>query len=91
MTGRKGAGNLGATRLRRRRRAEDPMRAYDALPAPLRQWLSTAARPWSPASCRRIWQKARGEGESIELTLARLDRVERLMLARDSWPDGPAP
>ncbi|MEY8839776.1 DUF6525 family protein, partial [Cribrihabitans sp. XS_ASV171] len=45
--------NRGATRLKTRRRDEDPMRAYDALPQPLRQWMAGAALPWSPASCRR--------------------------------------
>jgi hypothetical protein len=48
---RRGA-NLGATALRTRRRALDPMRAYDALPADLRVWLQDAARPWSPVSSR---------------------------------------
>jgi len=34
--------NLGATKLKRRQRSVDPMRAYDALPQPLRQWLAGA-------------------------------------------------
>jgi len=71
-----------STGLRRRRRA-DPMGAYDALPGPLRAWLAQAALPWSPASCRRIWQKARAEGAPVETILARLDRAERLSLSRD--------
>jgi hypothetical protein len=47
-----------ATSLKRRKRA-DPMRAYDALPADLRQWLAGAVLPWSPASVRRAWARVR--------------------------------
>ncbi|WP_372802524.1 DUF6525 family protein [Paracoccus seriniphilus] len=80
--------NLGATRLRRRSRAEDPMRTFDTLPRPLRRWLAEAAMPWSPASCRRIWMRARSEGEPVEDILARLDRAEKkcLGLANDPFP-----
>ena len=76
-------GNLGETRLKRRRRRRDPMRAYDALPPPLRRWLAEAALPWSPASCRRIWKRARARGEPIDAVLARLDRAEAQTLSRD--------
>ncbi|EAQ02141.1 hypothetical protein OB2597_20991 [Pseudooceanicola batsensis HTCC2597] len=71
-----------STTLRRRRRA-DPMRAYDALPRPLRLWMAQAVLPWSPASCRRIWAKARAEGESPDAILDRLDRAEEMTLSRD--------
>lgn len=77
------SGNLGATTLRKRRRSGDIMRNYDTLPSPLRAWLANAARPWSPASCRRIWLKARAKGESMDALLARLDRAERKTLSRD--------
>lgn len=85
------SGNLGSALPRRRGR--DPMRAYDALPPPLRRWLAQAALPWSPASCRRVWQKARARGEPLEAVLARLDRAERATLARDplASPLGVAP
>ena len=76
--------NLGETRLARRRARRDPMRAFDGLPAPLRRWLADAALPWSPASCRRIWQRARARGEPVEAILARLDRAEALTLSRDT-------
>ena len=75
--------NLGSTTLKRRRRSSDPMRTFDALPPVLRQWLSNAALPWSPASCRRIWRAARARGESEAELLARLDRAEQKMLGRD--------
>ncbi|MGK7651855.1 DUF6525 family protein [Roseovarius sp. B08] len=45
--------------------------------------MHQAALAWSPASCRRIWQKARAEGEAPDTILARLDRAERMALARD--------
>lgn len=75
--------NLGATSMRKRRRARDPMRDFDTLPAHLRQWLAQAALPWSPASCRRIWRAAEAEGASLDELLERLDRAERRALARD--------
>ncbi|MGB0661701.1 MAG: DUF6525 family protein [Mangrovicoccus sp.] len=75
--------NLGTHRQKMRRRGENPMRAYDALPQPLRQWMAQAALPWSPASCRKIWQRARASGEPVEAILARLDRAEAACLARD--------
>ncbi len=76
-------GNLGSTTLKRRRKGTDPMRSFDTLPPALRQWLSNAALPWSPASCRRIWQRARAKGEGTDTILARLDRAQARTLARD--------
>ncbi len=76
-------GNLGQSSLRRKRRTGDHMAAFDGLPAPLRQWLSEAALPWSPASVRRIWAKSRAKGLSPEETLLTLSRAEMQTLARD--------
>ncbi len=76
------ASNRGRTDLKVRRRNEDQMRAYDALPAPVRHWLSQAAMPWSPASCRRILHNAKVRGEDMEQVLARLDHAERQTLAK---------
>ena len=76
--------NLGETRQRRRSRAQDPMRAYDALPAPLRRWMAQAALSWSPASCRRIWTRARQRGEDVDSVLDRLTRAEAACLARET-------
>jgi len=75
--------NLGATTLRARRRQGDPMQAYDALPGPLRSWLAQATLPWSPASAKRVWARARAKGESVEATLQSLARAETKTLARD--------
>jgi len=59
------------------------MAAYDALPAPLRNWLSQAALPWSPASARRIWSKSLAKGLTIEEILASLSKAEASTLTRD--------
>ncbi|MEO9781821.1 MAG: DUF6525 family protein [Sedimentitalea sp.] len=75
--------NIGETRLIKRRRSADPMRAYDSLPQPLRTWMAQAALPWSPASCRRLWLKARAEGATLDTILDRLDRAEAQTLSRD--------
>ena len=76
--------NLGQCSLRRKRRAGDPMATFVGLPTPLRQWLSEAALPWSPASVRRIWSKSRAKGLSPEETLQSLSQAEARTLARDS-------
>jgi len=76
-------GNLGQTSLRRKRRSVDPMNAYDGLPAPLRQWMSQAALPWSPTSVRRIWSKSRAKGLSPEQALSLLSQAEARTLERD--------
>lgn len=78
------SGNLGATNLRRRRRRDDPMRMFDTLPTELRTWLTTAALPWSPRSCAKIWHKARREGLSPSQAIARLTQSERNALERDT-------
>lgn len=80
--------NLGATTLRRRQRAVEPMAAYDALPPVLRRWLAGAALPWSPASCRRIWLIARANGDDDAQALTRLERAERKTLSRDRFTLG---
>ncbi|MEM7524350.1 MAG: DUF6525 family protein [Pseudomonadota bacterium] len=79
--------NLGATSIRIKRRNADPMRIYDGLPAPLRQWLSEAALPWSPASARRIWKNASGRGLCVEEALSELTLAEARTLARDRSAD----
>ncbi|WP_371153877.1 DUF6525 family protein [Jannaschia sp. 2305UL9-9] len=76
-------GNLGATTLRRRKRACDPMQVYDNLPPELRRWMSQAALPWSPRSCERLWRKARRKGLCAEAATDLLSRAEAKTLARD--------
>ncbi len=66
-----------ATSLKRRPRG-DPMRAYDALPPDLRQWLAGAILPWSAASVRKVWLKAlksaRGDRQAAQTALSELER-----------------
>jgi hypothetical protein len=60
------------------------MRAYDALPAELRQWLAGAVLPWSAASVRRVWQKAlTASGGDRQAARAALEARERKRLERD--------
>lgn len=77
--------NLGATSLRRTRRAADPMRSYDSLPEPLRRWLAQANLPWSPSSVRRMWNRACAKGLSPEDALSVLTQAEARALARDRF------
>jgi len=77
--------NLGQTSLRGKRRAANPMHTYDALPAPLREWLSQAALSWSPKSAQKIWKRAQAKGLSADETLAELRRAETHTLARDTY------
>jgi hypothetical protein len=82
--------NLGSTTLKKRRRSADPMMTYDTLPRPLRSWLAGAALPWSPKSCRRIWDRARVNGLSVGDAIAVLTEAERKTLSRDKhsvWMD----
>ncbi|MEL6549436.1 MAG: DUF6525 family protein [Pseudomonadota bacterium] len=78
--------NLGQTRIRRRKRAGDPMQCYDALPAPVRSWLAQAALPWSPISAQRIWERACARGLGELEALAALTAAEARLLEKD----GPA-
>jgi hypothetical protein len=80
------AHNVGETRLRRRKRDKDAMRSFDALPQPLRRWMTQAVLPWSPASCHRIWRRAQANGAAPDDILARLDYVEAQTLSRDGHP-----
>ncbi|TCO73270.1 DUF6525 family protein [Rhodovulum euryhalinum] len=82
MTGR--ASNRGATTLKLRRRATDPMRDYDRLPLELRTWLAQAARPWSPISVRRAFARALAAKGDRAQALAELDRLEAHRIARDA-------
>lgn len=76
--------NLGNSRLRHRG-GRDPMRAYDRLPEPLRQWLSHAALPWSPRSARRSWQRALARHDGCpHRAAAELSALEARLLARDA-------
>lgn len=73
------------TRLKRRRRAQPPMTAYDRLPPELRAWLSEAALPWSPQSALKLWKRYMSESQGCaEAALERLQLAERHSLRRDA-------
>ncbi len=76
--------NLGQTKLRKRRRAEDPMREFDRLPPVLRTWLSQAVLPWRPRSVLRAYEKALVQTGDQDRALEELGRLEALQLARES-------
>ncbi|MDJ1015077.1 MAG: DUF6525 family protein [Paracoccaceae bacterium] len=80
------AGNLGQTRLRTRRRREDPMREFDRLPPVLRAWLSQAALPWRPRSVRRAYDRALAECGEPDAALRELERLEAARLAQAESP-----
>ena len=82
------SGNLGATRLKKRRRKGDPMEAFDALPPELRTWLTKAALPWSPRSCAKIWTRAAQEGLAPADRIERLEACELRALERDETRNG---
>ncbi|MEO0692062.1 MAG: DUF6525 family protein [Pseudomonadota bacterium] len=74
------ARNLGQTRLRKRRRREDPMREFDRLPPPLRAWLAHAALPWRPRSALRAYNRALAQSGAPVEALAELDRLQAARL-----------
>jgi hypothetical protein len=76
-------GNLGQTRLKRRRRSGDPMQVFDRLPPDLRRWMTEAALPWSPASCLALWRRALAEHGSADAAIDRLRRAEAALLSRE--------
>lgn len=80
-----------ATSLRLKARNR-PMDRYDRLPHDLRQWLTRAALPWSPQSVLRLWgRELRAADGDVAVALARLDLLERQLLAKDGpriWGEG---
>ncbi|MEM6657768.1 MAG: DUF6525 family protein [Pseudomonadota bacterium] len=78
------AGNLGSTRLKKRKRREDPMREFDRLPPPLRAWLANAALPWRPRSVRRAYDRALSRTGDPSYALQELDRLQAKQLAKDA-------
>ena len=78
------ARNLGQTRLRKRRRREDPMREFDRLPPPLRAWLAhDAVLPWRPRSALRAYNRALAQSGAPVEALAELERLQAARLEGD--------
>ena len=76
--------NLGHTKLKKRRRRENPMQEYDRLPPLLRSWVSQAAMPWRPRSVRRAYDKALAETGDAARALQELNRLEALQLSKEA-------
>lgn len=76
--------NRGATSLKTRRRAENPMREFDRLPPELRAWVAGAVLPWRPGSVRRAYDKAVARTKDPALALGVLDQIQARMVARDA-------
>ena len=66
-------------------RRHSPMAQFDRLPRELRQWLATAALPWSATSALRHWQTALQQtGGDTDHARAHLSRLEANCIARDA-------
>ena len=77
--------NLGQTKLRKRRRREDPMREFDRLPAHLRCWLANAAMPWRPRSVKRAYERALTKTGDPTLAIVELERLQTKKIAKDAY------
>lgn len=74
------------------KRSASSMRAHDALPVPLRCWLTQAALPWSERWARKVWDRALKECRGdVAVALSRLERAQTRLLAQDAarvWGPG---
>ena len=75
--------NLGETRLRKRRRASDPMKEFDRMPKLLREWLNGALLPWAPKSVYRAYKKALKKNGDPKIALQYLDNLQQKRLSAD--------
>ena len=75
--------NLGETKLRKHRRASDPMKEFDRLPKLLREWLNEALLPWAPKSVYRAYKKALKKNRDTKFTLQYLDNLQQKRLSAD--------
>ena len=86
------ASNRGRTRLKSRN-SPDPMGDFDALPAPLRQWMANAKRPWSARTVAKSYAKALAKTGSPDAALSELSSLQNKLLSKDApfvWgPDHP--
>lgn len=81
---RKRHANLGKTSLKRKPRADDPMREFDRLPQELRAWVAAADLPWRPRSVRRSFERALEETGNVDRALEELDRLQDRLIAKDA-------
>lgn len=78
------ANNRGRTSLKCKRKNDNPMGAYDRLPADLRHWVAEAALPWRAQSVQKAFDKALKRTGRAELALAELDRIQHKLLTKDA-------
>ncbi len=78
------ANNRGRTSLKCKRKNDNPMGAYDRLPADLRHWVASAALPWRAQSVLKAYDKAIKRTGRVDLAMAELDRIQRNLLAKDA-------
>ncbi len=76
--------NLGKTSIQRRRQKGNSMQKFDALPAPLRKWLSEAVLPWSPTSVYRIWRNLTSQGINSNEALKFISKAEKRTLSKEN-------
>lgn len=76
-------GNLGRTSLKAKRRAANPMREFDRLPADLRVWVAQADLPWRAQSVQRAFDTALARTGDRALALRELDALQARLVARD--------
>ena len=77
------ATNRGRTRLKSRR-SSNPMGEFDSLPAPLRQWVANAKRPWSARTVRRSYEKALAKTGDPNAALSELTALQNRLIAKDA-------
>lgn len=76
--------NRGATTLKSRKRAINPMADYDRLPPDLRKWVAGAMLPWRAGPVVRAYERAMAAKGDPELALRELDRIQTSLVARDA-------
>lgn len=76
--------NRGATTLKSKRRARNPMGEYDRLSPPLRAWVATAMLPWRAATVQRAYDRALDRIGDPQQALEELDRLQRALVAKDA-------
>ena len=76
--------NLGATSLKRKRRAGNPMSDYDRLPSALRNWMAEAVLPWRARSVQVAYEKALARKGNEDMALKELDRLQDALIAKDA-------
>ena len=75
--------NLGATKLRKRRRTSDPMKEFDQMPKLLRDWLNTASLPWAPKSVHRAYNRNYRKNGDAKFALQHLEKLQEQRLSVD--------